>query len=109
MKRFQWLKKTNKMCLVYLECELQEDRCGKCSYKLKCKKRAEITYLQGKKQQRRHRLTYLQVSMLEQRYGSWFEGQSTTPKVYGAFSAVKNKQLLLLLLLLLIYFKLTKP
>ena len=60
--------------------------------RLKCLKRAEITYLQADKQQTRYRLTYLEVSKLQQSYGGCFEDHTTTPKVNGTFSAVKNKQ-----------------
>ena len=51
MERFQWLETKNKVCLVYLECKLQQDRRSQCNYKLKCLKTAEISYLQAKKEQ----------------------------------------------------------
>ena len=92
MERFQPVKTNNKVCLVYIQCKLQQDSCGYCSYKLKCLKTEEIRYFQANKQQTRYRLTYLEVWKLEQRYGWCFEGQSKTPKFNGTFSALKNKQ-----------------
>ena len=53
MERFHWLQTNNKLCLVYLECKLQR----------------EIMYLQGKKEQPRHNLTYLEISNIEKWYG----------------------------------------
>ena len=47
-------------------------------------------YLEADKNQTRHRLTYLEVSKLEQAYGSSLQGQSTTPKVYGTFQPLKT-------------------
>ena len=49
-------------------------------------------YLEAKKNRGRHRRTYLEILKLQQRYGWCLQGETTTPKVYGTFPAVKNKQ-----------------
>ena len=92
MEHFRPVKKNNKVCLVYIQGKLRQDSCGYCNYKLKCLKKEEISYFQANKQQTRYRLTYLELSKLEQRYGRCFEGQSTTPKFNGTLSAIKKKQ-----------------
>ena len=75
-----------------LEAKLQQDRRRWWSYKLNSSITTEITSLQANKQETRYRLKDLEVSKLEQSYGWCFEGQSTTPKVNGTFSAVKKKK-----------------
>ena len=55
---------TCKLRLMYLKVKLQQDRCR--WWKLKCHKTAVIRYIEGNKQQRRYRLTYLDVSNLQQ-------------------------------------------
>ena len=47
-------KQRNKVQLVYLECELQEDSYGVCFFKLKCLKTVERTYLEASKQQTKY-------------------------------------------------------
>ena len=55
---FSGFKQRNKAYLVYLECKLQEDSYGWCSFKLKCGKTVEITYLETSKQQTRCRWSF---------------------------------------------------
>ena len=83
---------TGKVPLIDLNITLQQDKCRWCNYKLKCHKTVEKTYLEQNKQQRRYRLTYLDVSKLEQRYGSCFERQTTAWKLIETFLGVINKQ-----------------
>ena len=92
MEHFQPFKTNNKVCLVYLQSKLQQDKYSWCIYVLKYLKSKGKTHLDAKKQQKRYRLTYLVLSKLEQSYGWCFEDQRTTPKVNETFSAVKNKQ-----------------
>ena len=51
---------------MYLKVKLQQDTPRQFKYKLKCHKTEEITYLEANKQQIRYRLSYLEVSNLEQ-------------------------------------------
>ena len=46
---FSGYKQRNKLCLVYLECKLQQDSYGWCIFKLKCKKTVEKTYIETSK------------------------------------------------------------
>ena len=41
---FSGYKERSKVCLVYLECKLQQDSYGWCIFKLKCQKTVEKTY-----------------------------------------------------------------
>ena len=59
---------------------------------VKLEKTAEITYLDGNKQQARYRLTYLKILNKEERYYCCFEGQRTGGKVNVTFLAVINKK-----------------
>ena len=92
MEHSQPLKTSNEVCLVYLQCKLQEDRRSSFYYKLKFHKRAEIRYLELNKQQTRRHLRYLEVWELEKRCAWFFQSQRTKPNVNETFSAVKNKQ-----------------
>ena len=42
--RFSNYKERNKVCVVYLECKLQEDKYLWCIFKLKCQITVETTY-----------------------------------------------------------------
>ena len=75
-----------------LELKLQQDTCGWRVYKLKCHKRGEVMYLEASKQQRRYRLTHLELSRLEEKYGWCFEDESTGWETDGTFLGVENKQ-----------------
>ena len=92
MEHFQSLKTNNKLCLVLLQCKPQQETRSQCNYKLKCDKRAEITYLEGNKQQTRRHLRYLEVSKVKKTCAWFFQSQTTKPKLNGTFSAVKKKQ-----------------
>ena len=52
-KHWQRLKTKNKGC--YLERKLQPDNAGSCSYKVKCQKTVERTYLWTRKKLTRYR------------------------------------------------------
>ena len=81
-----------KLHLMYFKAKVQQGRCRWCNYKLECHKTVEKPYLEANKQQRRYRLTYLDVLKLEEEYGWCFEGQSTAWKLIEAFLGVINKQ-----------------
>ena len=51
---FNGYEQSNKVCLVYLECKLQQDSYSWCIFKLKCQKTVERTYLEIRKQQARY-------------------------------------------------------
>ena len=51
---FSDYEQSNKVCLVYLECKLQQDSYSWCTFKLKCQKTVERTYLEIRKQQARY-------------------------------------------------------
>ena len=42
---FSGYEQRNKVCFVYLECKLQQDRYGWCIFKLKCQKAVETKQL----------------------------------------------------------------
>ena len=92
MEHFQPLKTNNKLCLVYFQSKLQEDRYSWCIYLLKCLKSKEKTHLEGNKQQTRSRLTYLDLWKIEKWYGWCFEVQIEVSKIDGTFSAVRKKE-----------------
>ena len=73
MEHFQQLKTNNKVCLVYSQYKLQQDRYSWCIYLLKYLKSKEKTHLEASKQQTRSRLTYLDVWKMEKWYGLCFE------------------------------------
>ena len=50
---FSGYKLRNKVCLVHLECKLQQNSYGSCIFKLKRKKTVETTYLETSKKQTR--------------------------------------------------------
>ena len=47
---FTFYKQRNNMCLVYLECKVQQDSFGWCSCKFNLQKSVEKTYLETSKQ-----------------------------------------------------------
>ena len=51
---FSGYKQRKNVCLVYLECKLQEDRYSWCIPKLKCQKKLERTYLGKSKQETKY-------------------------------------------------------
>ena len=51
---FSCYKKTNKVCLVYLQCKLQEDGIPSCISKLECGKTLKKRYLETSNQQTRY-------------------------------------------------------
>ena len=51
---FSSYKQRNKVPLVFLEWQLQQDRYGSCIFKWKIQKTVERTYLETSKQQRRY-------------------------------------------------------
>ena len=57
MEHFKPLKTNNKVCLVYLQSKLQQERYTWCIYLLKCLKSKEKTHLEANEQQTRCRLT----------------------------------------------------
>ena len=52
---FRGYKQKNKVCLVYLECQLQQDRYGSRIFKWKWQKTDEGIYLERRKQQTTYR------------------------------------------------------
>ena len=77
MDRFRFLEKNKNHFFVSLECKPQQDRCGYLNDKLKYLQTAEITSLQNTKQEARYRLTYLEVTKVEQSYAWCFEAYVT--------------------------------
>ena len=61
--RFCWRQQNFMLLWIYqlMFCKALDRFCW-CNYRLNCSKRAEITYLEGNKQQTRYRVTYLEVS-----------------------------------------------
>ena len=55
---FSYYKQINKVCLVYLECKLHQDRYDWCISNLKCQRTVESTYLKTGKQETRYRLCF---------------------------------------------------
>ena len=92
MENFQPLTRNNKVCLVYLQCKLQQDRRSLIQLQVKMPEKSRNKVFGKNKQQTRSHLRYLEGSKLEKRCAWFFQNQRTKPKVNGTFSAVKNKQ-----------------
>ena len=63
---FSGYKQTSKVCFMYLECKLQQDKYGWCIYKLKCHKMVERRYLE-KQTTNKLPLMILDVKVLTER------------------------------------------
>ena len=92
MEHFQPLKTNNKVCIVYLQSKLQQDRYSWCTYLFKCLKSKGKTHLERNTEQTRSRLTYLDVWKMKKWYGWCFELQIIASKIDWTFSAVRNKE-----------------
>ena len=55
---FRGSKQTSKVCFVYLECKLSQDRYVWCIYKSKCHKTVERRYLATSQKQTRYRWSF---------------------------------------------------
>ena len=60
---------------------------------VKLQKRAELMYLEAKKQETRYRLRYSDVSTQEKRYDGCSESQTTVSRLNVAFFEVTNKEI----------------
>ena len=92
MKHFQPLKTKNKLCLVYVHTNYQQDKYSWFIYLLKWLKSKEKTHLETNKQQTKCCLTYLDVCKMEKWYGLYCEVEIIASKIDGTYSAVKNQQ-----------------
>ena len=81
---FSGYKEINNQCLGYLENKLEQDSHGWCIWNLNLQKSIERTYLETSKQERRYRLTHLEISKKEERcdWNFWMPNESVKGKCY---------------------------
>ena len=85
-------KQIVKVCLVYLEWKLQQDRYGHCNYKFKCHKTVQRRYLVTSKQQRWYRWCFYTLKWLGKGNNGSFRRCKQTSKVqslYFTFESLK--------------------
>ena len=74
---------------MYLLSKLQQDRRSYCNYKLETHKRAEITYLDGNKQQTRRHVRYIEISKLEKGCGWFSKAKKQSQRLMEHFQLLK--------------------
>ena len=87
---FSGHKQRNKVCLVYLECKLKQDRYRWSTFKLKCQKTVERTYLETSKLQRRHRWCFQTLKFLRKGNNSIIGLSQKTNRIHCMYLALNN-------------------
>ena len=87
---FSGSKQRNKVCLVYLECKLQQDTYGWCIFKLKRQKKVETTYLETEKQETTYRWCFQIVKGLRKGNNCMFGLSQQRSKVQCMSLAFEN-------------------
>ena len=87
---FSRYKQWNKVCLVYFECHLHQDRYDWCIYKLKCQKAVERTYVETSKQQTTYRWCFQTLKWLPKGDNCVFGLCHQTSKVQCIYVASEN-------------------
>ena len=87
---FRGYKETSKVCFLYLECKVQEDRCVWCIYKFKCHKTVERRYLATSKQQTRYCWCFYTLNCLHKGNNGDFGPWKQTKKIQSTYLAFQS-------------------
>ena len=85
---FSSFKQRTKVCMVYLECKLQEYRYGWCLFDLKCYETVYRTYSERSKQQTKVSL-FFDVKVVTERKEFYYGTLSTNNQAYLALKTLK--------------------